>query len=739
MHLSLKNILLILVLSLLFFCRVIILAAESFHIQRLDGSIKVDGQLIDPAWQKISPLPVIMHAPVFGNEPTEKTEIFIAYDNWYLFVGARLYDTQPEKIQATSLRRDGGDASNDWFGIILDTFNDKENGLAFFTTPAGLRLDMTIMNDGEGDNMMNESWNAFWDVATTVTEEGWFVEMRIPFSSLRFQSDGDRVNMGLISWRWIARTEETIVFPDIPQDYGFAGVFKPSQAQEIVFHGIYPKNPFYITPYLLGGYGKSFELNDEETLYLAKTQYVHEPGLDAKFSLASNLTLDLSLNTDFAQVEADDEQINLTRFSLFFPEKRLFFQERSSNFEFNFDDPNRVFYSRRIGIHEGDAVPIYGGARLVGRIGAWDLGLLSMQTGPYADLTSENFSVVRLRKQVFNPYSYIGNIITNKIGTDGSYNTVYGLDGIFRLFGNDYLTLKWAQTFGNDYENNPFSLNPARMRLQWERRTVKKFSYDLSLNRAGIDYNPEMGFELREDYTQVSSLVRYGWIAGETSKILRHRLFFNSNVVYRNRDSSIESMEYDLGWFVILKRGHMAQFESDYTYESITDTFRLSDDAFIPPGDYRFQQLSCQFTTPSSALIWLDSQCDAGTFYDGSRFSVLLEPYWSIPPHIQLGFSYQFDKIIFDTRKQSLDARIARLRLIYMYNTKLSISGFIQFNNLSRSFVSNFRLRYNHSEGNDFYIVYDEMTNLDRFRVTPYLPSYSNRTLLLKYNYTFKH
>jgi hypothetical protein len=734
-----KNIVVLYIGFLLFYWNPPAFASEPLKIQRISEAITIDGQLTEPLWRKISPLPVIMHQPVFGNEPTQKTDIFIAYDDRFLYAGAKLYDTEPDKIQATSLRRDGGDASTDWFGIILDTFNDKENGLAFFTTPSGLRLDMSILNDGEGDNMMNESWNTFWDVATEITDEGWFVEMRIPFSSLRFQSDGDSVKMGLISWRWIARSEETIMFPAIPPDYGFAGLFKPSQAKEIIFHAIYPKNPFYITPYLLGGYGKSFELNEDETRYVDEEQFVRELGLDAKFSLASNLTLDFSVNTDFAQVEADDEQINLTRFSLFFPEKRLFFQERSSNFEFNYNDDDRLFYSRRIGIHEGIPVPIYGGARLVGRAGGWDLGLLSMQTAPYEDLTSENFSILRLRKQVINPYSYVGNIVTNKIGTDGSYNTAYGLDGIFRLFDNDYLTMEWAQTFGNEYTNDPLSLDPARIHLQWERRTVRNMSYDLNVDYAGLDYNPEMGFELREDYTRLGGMLRYGWISVESSKILRHRLFTDNFVIYRNRDSSIESIEYELGWFVILKRGHYAIIEGVNSFESVIDSFDLSDDVFIPPGDYRFNQVSCQFSTPNSSLLWLNTQCDIGTFYDGTRFSIILEPNWNIPPHIQLAFSYQFDKIDFDKRKQQLDAHIARLRLIYMYNTNLSISSFIQYNNIARAFISNFRLRYNISEGHDFYIVYDESTNMDRYRESPYLPDINNRTLLLKYLYTFRH
>ncbi|MCK4466700.1 MAG: carbohydrate binding family 9 domain-containing protein, partial [Bacteroidales bacterium] len=442
-------------------------------IKKIEENIVFDGLPFEDIWNEVEPFPVVMFQPNYGREPTEKTEIRLCYNDQYLFVSGRLYDKDPSKIKSATKKRDDFGGNSDGFGIILDTFDDNENALLFATTPVGLRSDFMIFNDAVGRmNHMpfNISWNTFWDVKTVINEEGWFVEIRIPISSLRFQDIDGITTMGLIVWRSIPHKNETIIFPAIHPKYGIWAMMKPSQAQKIVFNSIKPEKPVYIAPYALSGISEVHEMNEEETAYIKDNKPTLEGGLDIKYGLRSNITLDLTLNTDFAQVEADDEQVNLTRFSLFFPEKRLFFQERSSNFSFNLGGPSNLFYSRRIGIYDGKPVRIYGGARIVGRAGKWDIGLLDMQTAPVWErdsigqkqkvLPSENFGILRLRRQVINPNSYVGGILTSRMGTNGSYNYAYGLDGIFRLFGDDYLDIKWAQSFETDSLNDPISLKP---------------------------------------------------------------------------------------------------------------------------------------------------------------------------------------------------------------------------------------------------------------------------------------
>jgi hypothetical protein len=712
---------------------------DQLVLHRINGPVTLDGLSNEPAWKGIEPFPVVMHMPNFGAEPSERTEILIAYDDDFLYVAGRLYDREPSKIQANSKERDSGDPSSEWFSIFIDSFNDKENALAFLTTPTGLRSDFTISNDTEGADAINFNWNTFWDVATVRNDEGWFAEMRIPFSSLRFQDKNGRVVMGIITWRYIARKAEWVIFPAIPPNWGSLSFEKPSKAQEVLFKGLYRRKPLYVAPYVLGGLGQSFELNEDETAYQSIKNLEHEAGLDMKYGLTSNLTLDVTLNTDFAQVEADDQQVNLTRFSLFFPEKRLFFQERSSNFDFNFEtsEPNRLFHSRRIGIHGGKLVRIYGGARLVGRVGPWDLGFLSMQTAQTEDLPSENFGVFRIRRQIFNPYSYIGVISTTRFGMDGTYNIAYGLDGIIRVFGDDYLTVKWAQTFETGQKNNPLSLDPARIRFNWLRRTIKGFGYGLSYSRAGVDYNPGMGFEMRENYSRLATGLFYGWIPSEKSPLFSHQVSLSSHLFLRNVDREIESASIWMGWQFRTKSGWEGEISPRFFYENVPETFSLSDNAEVPEGRYSFYGLNCELSTTPGKSIYTQAILDIGPFYDGWRNSIGLTPRWNILSDLELSGTYQFNRVTFPDRDQRFTAHIARLRVLYMLSTEFSATAFIQYNSAIDAVIANIRLRYNPREGIDLYLVYNEGLNTDRHRQDPILPLASNRTVMLKYTYTF--
>lgn len=396
---------------------------EPIPIQRITEPIVLDGLSDEAAWQEIEPFPVVMHEPVFGAQPSERTEFLAAYDDDYFYFAMRGYDSDPDGIRGNILFRDRF-GSDDYFEVMIDTFNDNENSMIFTTNPAGIRRDVAVSNDATGPvgSWLNADFDTFWDVAVTVNEEGWFAEMRIPFSSLRFQDDDGEVVMGLSLHRIIVRKTERAVFPAIEPNANFA-YLKPSRMQKISLSDVQSERPVYVRPYLMGGLERMSELAASGSEYGFNHNEMAEAGLDIKYGLTNNLTLDLTLNTDFAQVEADDQQVNLTRFSLFFPEKRQFFQERAGLFEFRTGGQSRLFHSRRIGLTEaGEMVRILGGARVVGRVGSWDLGVLNMHTDEKGDQPMENFGAVRLRRQVFNPYSYAGGIATSRIGTDGQYN-----------------------------------------------------------------------------------------------------------------------------------------------------------------------------------------------------------------------------------------------------------------------------------------------------------------------------
>ena len=711
---------------------------EPYVLSRIEAPVQLDGVSNEPAWAGIEPLPVVQHAPMFGYPPKERTEILVAYDDTYLYVAGRLFMRDPAGVQSTSKKRDFMGGNSDWFGVILDTFNDKENAVGFFTTPAGLRLDVTVFNDAQGDEPVNVSWNTFWDVETVVNSDGWFAEIRIPFSSLRFQEVDGQIVMGLIAWRWIAVSSEQIIFPAIPNKWGMWSAWKPSQAGEISLKGIRSRRPLYVVPYVLGGYEYLNELNDDETAYERSEEPAFEVGLDVKYGLTDNLTVDMTLNTDFAQVEADDQQVNLTRFSLFFPEKRLFFQERSSNFDFQLGGSQNLFYSRRIGIHDDQPVRILGGARIVGRVGPWDVGLMNMQTARTEEVVSENFGVLRLRRRVINPYTYVGGIATSRIGVDGQYNVTYGLDGIFRLYGDDYLKVHWAQCFDDSAKNEPFSLTPTRMSVNWERRTLEGFAYDLGYSRMGDDFEPGIGFLERDDVTRIGNRILYGWVPGEASPLLRHDVFLQGFWVQRNSDKKTESAEIGPGWEFTTKSSSFGKIEAKMYYEDLTDTLEFSDDVHVPVGQYRFYGLKGFFHSPMGHTVYAMINVDAGSFYDGWRVTTNIMPTWSLSSDLELSGFYEYNRVSFSKRHQELTAHIARLRATWMLNITTSFSAFIQYNSAIDAVITNVRFRYNPREGNDLYVVYDEGFNANRYREDLVAPVTSNRTLLVKYSYTFQ-
>ncbi len=725
---------------------------QALRINRISQPVNFDGIPDEEAWNSVNPIKLIMHTPVFGKEPTEDTDIRMAYDEKYLYAGARLYYKDTAMIQSASYKRDYMGMGSDWFGLILDTYNDKENAVAFFTTPDGLRFDASIQRDAvvnQPDQMpMNISWNTFWDVMTGKDSRGWCAEIRIPLSSLRFQEINGEVRMGIIIERWIPAKNETDLYPAIPPNWGAVSGMKPSQAQEIVFRGIKASKPLYIAPYALAGYESTFDLNNEETAYDKSDKPVIEAGLDVKYGITSNLVLDLTANTDFAQVEADDQQVNLTRFSLYFPEKRLFFLERASVFDFNMGGNNNLFYSRRIGLSDdGDPVRIYGGARLTGRLKKWDVGLMDMQTAPLWQknssgvkseiLSSENFGVLRLRRQIINENTYVGAMATSRLGADGSYNLAYGVDGIFRLFEDDYLDVKWSQTF-EDSINYSSIKDPAMFTVNWQRRAVKGLGYELEYSQSGEQYNPGVGFEMMDDYAAVRGEIRYGWLPGENSKLYMHSpqtmMFYRTYI----DDGSLMSLQNYTGWSFQTKTQSMLELNLVYNIDNLRDSLEISEnELYIKPGKYKYLNLFSIFSTPMSKPFFVMSMIQAGQYYDGNRFSVQMEPMWNISKHFELGGTYNFDHVSVSKRNISWTNHIVGLKALYMLNTKFSVNAFMQYNKSAHEIITNFRIRYNPKEGNDLYLVFNEGQNTDLTREVPNLPVYYSRAVMIKYTYTF--
>jgi hypothetical protein len=711
-------------------------AQDPLTIPRLTSPVTLDGRIDESAWAEVQPLPMVVHSPTFGAEPSERTEVRVAHDGVYLYVAGRLYDADPSGIQAFSLQRDVMNLNNDYFGVVLDTFNDKENALTFFTTPAGVRTDFTIRNDANGDSPHNVNWNAFWDVEVSRDEHGWSAEFRIPFSSLGFQERDGEVRMGLITWRSIARKNEFIIYPAVPPSWGGWSKFKPSQAQEVVLRGARRARPLYVTPYLLGGGTRTHALNGGGTYYEPIDDPAREVGLDLKYGLTDNLTLDLTFNTDFAQVEADEPQVNLTRYSIFFPERRLFFQERASVFDFNTGGASRVFYSRRIGLHDGKVVPILGGARLVGRVGSWDVGAMSMQTAGTEGVESENFGVVRLRRRVLNPNSYAGGIVTSRVGREGERNVVLGVDGVVRLFGEDYLTMVWAQSFDERASVSAGFLDESRHLFLWQRRTIDGLRYDAAFSRAGPGFVPAAGFDRRRDYARYGTTLGYGWRMSDSAPVLRHAVSIAGALFTGVSESSVETVELTPSYQVEWKSGHTVSLATTGTYEKLTGPFAIAGDVEVPAGEYRFGVAALTYGMPSGSPRRVELTAELGSYFDGRRGSVSVAPSWSVSRHLELGGFYRFDRLEFGPRDEELNVHVGRLRSRVMLSRSFSLDGIVQYDSRLEAAVTNLRVRYNPREGRDLYLVYNAGVNTDPDRLLPSPPRIGDQTFLVKYSHT---
>lgn len=704
-------------------------------VPRLTGPIDLDGRVDEAAWDAIAPLPLVTHWPSFGEAPSEPTEIRIAYDDEAIYLSCRCY-APPEAVFAASFERDLFTLATDYLAIALDTFRDNENGVYFLVSPTGSRTDAAISNDAASNT--DPSWNTYWDTEATITEEGWFSEVRIPFSSLRYTPVDGRVVMGLSAFRYLGKKNELDLFPAIPPNWGFDSMVKPSEMQPVVFEGIGSGRPIYVTPYALAGMGQSFDL-DPLGATVRTDDPVTEVGVDLKIGLTDDLTLDLTLNTDFAQVEADAPQLNLTRFSLFFPEQRQFFLERASLFDVGLGGADRLFYSRRIGLVDGEAVRLLGGGRLVGRVGDWEVGVIDLQTGRRTvaiddRLPSENLGVLRVRRPVLNPNSTAGAMVTSRLGEDGASNVALGVDADVRVFEQSYLSLNAVQTVDSGVEGASL-WDTARLRARLERRSYVGTSYSATVSYSGREYRPGLGFEQRSDYVALRGELSQGWSGGPLFS--RHRVEGSTLAFLRNADGSAETVESDLGWDGQFRSGASVSLGGTVTRDDVREGFSLADDAAVPAGTYTFASATASAGTPGGQPRRATVFGGGGTFYDGWRLTAGVEPVWVVSKHLALSGSYTLNRIGFPDRDQAFTAHVGRLRVRAALDTRWSLSSILQLNSAIDAGLMNLRLRYNPREGQDFYLVINEGFDTDRLRASPAQPFTTQRAVLAKYTTTF--
>ncbi len=701
------------------------------QLPRLSGPIELDGRPDEAAWRAVAPVPLTLYAPTYHGVPAERSEVRVAYDDEALYAAGWFYDREPAGIRVNSLYRDRWNG-DDAFAIYVDAFNDNTSAKWFGTTPAAMRFDVLISQDGAGTN---DSWDGYWDARTSITSEGWFVEVRIPFSTLGFQPVDGRAVMGLTVTRLVSRTGERVTFPDIDPRFEFRA---PSQAQDVSVNGVRTRTPIHLTPYVLTGFTRRVERDPMDGSVQRFDELKPEVGADLRYALSSTLTLDLTANTDFAQVEADEQQVALDRFPLFFPEKRRFFQEGSGVFEFPTTGGGQLFHSRRIGLTEDRRpVPVLGGARLVGRAGAWDVGVLDMQTGEQDMLPSENFGVLRLRRGVLNPHSLVGLMATSRVSGD-SYNAALGADGDFRIVGDHYLTLKGAGTVDDTESDDADVASRGLFQARWQRRAQRGPSYTVEAQRVGADFQPEVGFLPRSDVTTANAVGNWFFYTDRNPYLRRvypGALAFHS---WRNGDGSLESGQWAAWVQWDTKAGGGGWIEPKLFHEDVLEPFTIGD-VTIPAGKYTFADLQLVLSMASGERLRTDVDLRAGTFFDGTRVQGIVTPTWNLSRHLELGASYQLTRLRFGERDQGDDIHLGRMQVRIALDARASANAFVQYSSTEDRLDLNVRLRYNFAEGTDLWLVYDEglLTERDVEVGMPRLPVSASRAVIAKCSYTF--
>jgi len=710
------------------------------ELTRLPGPIEVDGHPDEEVWQQIPSLPLTMYTPLFRGQPTQRTEIRVAYDDEYFYVAGWFYDTNPAGIRVNSLYRDRWNG-DDALAIYIDAFNDNQNAKWFGTTPSGMRFDLLVSDDG---NTTNDSWDTFWTSRTSITGAGWFAEVRIPFSSLGFQAGPDgRVVMGLTVTRLVSRIDERVTFPEIDPKFPFR---RPSVARDVVLRDVHSRTPLYVTPYVLGG-GAQTALppaavpGPAPAPFRRERDTSREAGLDVRYPVTGRLTLDFTVNTDFAQVEADGQQVALDRFPLFFPERRRFFQEGSSLFDFTSANGLRLFHSRRIGLTpDFEPVRILGGARAVGRVGQWDVGALEMQTARHDATPAENFGVLRLRRPVLNQHSTAGILATSYISADGRTNFALGADTSLRVHGDEYVGVKWAASADSAERRGLGLAERSLFDTTWERRSQRGLSYTGQFSRAGSAYRPEMGFLPRRDFTTANVFGNY-FIYTDTHRYFK-RIYPGALALntFRNADRVLESGTYAFWVQWDTKAGGGGWVEPKWFHENVLAPFTIGNAVHVPAGTYDFADLQLVYIMPSGARLRTTADFRTGSYFDGHRTQLILAPTWNVSRHLEVGGDYQMSLLRFDTRGESVNIHLARIRIRTAVNAQASGNAFVQYNSTTNRLDFNVRFRYNVAEGTDLWVVYNEGLDGDRAFDTlarPPAPLSLSRALIVKYSHTF--
>ena len=682
----------------------------------------IDGDVIgDGAWAAAAPISEFVQVKPFEGQPSsERTEVRIVYTDTTLYFGVICYDTDPRQIIVTDSRRDSPLDDTDSFQIVLDTYRDRQNGFVFGTNAAALEYDGQVTNEGAGTGRggtagggggqggqtrqqggsgggFNLNWDASWTVRTRVSDVGWSAEFAIPFRSIRYPSGADRT-WGLNFQRNIRRRNETAFWAPLPRQYN---LYRLSLAGALAGVTIGNQRNFTLTPYVLG---ETLD-NPRRTEAVA----LGDVGGDLKYSITPSLTLDATYNTDFAQVEVDEQQINLDRFNLFFPEKRPFFLENAGLFSVGSPGEAELFFSRRIGIGpNGIEIPIVGGARVSGKIAGTSVGFLNMQTEAVGGVTAaNNFTVGRVQRELPNR-SALGVIVTNREGTgdlarSNDHGRTIGVDG--RLgYGRNGLISGWlARTAtpglsGNDYA---FRLGA--------RHSVQRFDAEVSYTDLGEAFNPEVGFLDRDAYRNIETSLMTRWRPASFLRLQEIRPHTTYRA-YWDRDGFQETGFWHIDSHWEFRSGHEVHTGMNLTREGVTTPFEIYPGIFVPPGTYDHAEVQIVSFTNRGAPISVSNRLTAGGFFGGDRLA--LTPSVTVRVGDTMTTEASWTRNDIELPWGDFVTNLARLRVSYSFTPRLFVQSLVQYNDRAEIWSANLRFGWLHRANTGLFVVYNDTDDI---------------------------
>ncbi len=660
----------------------------------------IDGKLDEPEWWMGPTISnFVQQLPRTGYPATFPTVVHVMFDEDHLYIGATLYDPEPQKAIIAGKERDFTSGGSDLFGLVLDTFKDRRNSFLFVVNPSGAMRDEQTYNDSR---TVVDAWDGVTRVRTSIGDSAWTVELEIPLRTLRFDATRSPQDWGVNFIRRVRRASETSYWAPLERQYR---VHRMSKAGTLTgLDSLRPGRNLQVKPYLVGG--NSVGLQVPASAFGSRA----DVGVDLKYGVTPSLTLDATYNTDFSQVEVDQEQVNLTRFGLLFPERREFFIENSGSFQFG-DVVERnyrmgaspsdftFFNSRQIGLTpDGRPIPIVGGARLTGRLGQWDVGALNMQTERLSSIPAENFAVLRARRNMFGK-SDVGLLLQNRAATDSNtWNRSVGVDANFRIGSNMIVNAYAARSDAPDTTKDGVA---ARTQVAYRG---KLWNNSVMWKRVSQGFAPGMGFVRRRDFQQF-----YGTIGAHPRPRLPGVAELNPYVVVdyiTDLRSQLDTRTLSGGFDVTLKSEAVLSMLVSDQFDRIEQTFTLVPGRTVAPGSYAWREATVKYTMAPASRLLGTANATIGEFYSGSRRSAGAGVTWRVSPSLAVETSYQRNSIALATG--DFVANLAGLRMRYAWSTTLLSSAFVQYNTQTRSFSTNARLNWRWAPLSDVFLVYTD-------------------------------